>query len=91
MRLAYNYTTNEYAVYAPEQEDIMLFSLWDDGDTVSAVISNGDTYAIYDVSHWAGHELAKFDALATEAKVIYLGTLTKIREGIYGVIGIGQL
>lgn len=90
MRLAYNYTTNEYAVYAPEHENITLFSLWDDGDTVSAVISEHDTYAVYDVSHWEGHELAKFDALMTEAKIIYLGTLPKIREGIYGVIGIGQ-
>ena len=79
MRLAYNYTTNEYAVYAPEHESIVLFSLWDDGDTVSAVISDGDTYAIYDVSHWVGHELEKFDALVTEAKVIYLSTLPKIR------------
>lgn len=90
MRLAYNYTTNEYAVYAPEHEAITLFSLWDDGDTVSAVISEHDTYAIYDVSHWAGHELSKFDALSNEAKAIYLTTLPKVREGIYGIIGIGQ-
>lgn len=91
MRLAYNYTTHDYTVYAPEHENIMLFSLWDDGDTVSAVINNGDAYTIHDVSHWAGHELAKFDALSTEAKVIYLRTLPLIREGIYGVIGIGQV
>lgn len=91
MRLAYNYTTNNFACYPPDSEGLVLSSNSldaDEDEVISPLIGNGDTFAIYDVSHWDGNDLAHFGSLHDGDKAGLMEGLTLIREGIYGIIGI---
>lgn len=92
MRLAYNYTTNDFACYPPEAEGSVLFDTIEgadeDDEAIPSLISNGDTFVIYDVSHWDGNDLAHFVSLHDGDKAGLMEGLTITSEGIYGLIGI---
>lgn len=92
MRLAYNYTTDNFACYPPEAERSVLFDTIESADeedeTIPSLISNGDTFVIYDVSHWDSNDFSHFFSLHDGDKVGLMEGLRIISEGIYGLIGI---
>jgi hypothetical protein len=92
VRLAYNYTTKDFACYPPEAEGSVLFDTIEGADEedekIPPLISNGDTFVIYDVSHWDGNDLAHFGSLHDGDKAGLMEGLTITSEGIYGLIGI---
>lgn len=94
MRLAYNYTTKDFAYYSPDSESLVLFTpiqdADDDDEVIAPLISNGDTFVVYDVSHWDGQDLAHFGKLHDGDRTGLMEGLSVIREGIYGVIGISR-
>ena len=92
MRLAYNYTTDNFACYPPETEGSVLFDTIEGADeedeTIPSLVSNGETFVIYDVSHWNSSDLSNFFSLHDGHKKVVMEGLTIISEGIYGLIGI---
>lgn len=92
MRLAYNYTKQDFAYYSPDSESLVLFTAIqdadDDDEVIEPLISNGDTFVIYDVSAWDAYDLEYFGLLQEEGRHSFMKELKVIREGIYGVIGI---
>jgi len=64
MRLAYNYTTNEFIYYPSEADEQGLFfdSFHDpdSGENLGTFIKNGDAYSVFAVGHWTVEYLDSF-------------------------------
>lgn len=65
MRLAYNFTTGDCAVYPSWAEGIVLFGDSPTGDdnfptTGDKMINENDAYSVYDVNHWTSEDMSDF-------------------------------
>lgn len=83
MRLAYNYTTTDFAVYAPEHEHTVLFGANTDdyGYETPPFVKYGDAWSTYDVSHWTGDDFAHFATLPPIDQSALIEGLTELLEG----------
>ena len=68
MRLLYNYSTANFAVFPEDGEDIFI----------KEIVTNGDAYSIYDISHWTGEDLMDFSNHTPEDQTGQLENLEEV-------------